>query len=209
MRAYIIVMEGVATFLLIGLAGWLARASRRGPPGAFRLASAGAAAACALLGLASVQHLLHVGMRGDLVSSGWDDLNVGPLSAVRATITVLIAALAVTLWLRCWNDLARAQSMVDALTERLPSEARARQEDLSTRELEVLDLIQGGVLSTDDIAQSLCISPATAATHVQNILRKTALHSRRDLMLLPPAQQPPSGKRSSVGLDPKKKVATA
>ena len=28
---------------------------------------------------------------------------------------------------------------------------------------------------------------ATAATHVQNILKKTALHSRRDLMLLPPA----------------------
>ena len=154
-RAYIIVMEGVATFLLIGLAGWLAKASRRGPRGAFRVASAGAAAACALLGLTSVQHLLHVGMRGDLVSSGWDDLNVGPLSAVRATITVLIATLAVTLWLRCWNDLARAQSMVDALTDRLPSEARARQEDLSTRELEVLGLIQGGVLSTDDIAQRL------------------------------------------------------
>ena len=68
--------------------------------------------------------------------------------------------------------------MVDALTDRLPSEALARQADLSTRELEVLGLIQGGVLSTDDIAQRLCISPATAATHVQNILRKTALHSR-------------------------------
>lgn len=189
MRAYIIVTEGVATFLLIGLTGWLARASWRGPRGAFRLASAGAAAACALLGITSVQHLLHVGMRSDLVPSGWDDLNVGPLSAARATITVLIAALAVTLWLRCWSDLARAQSMVDALTDRLPSEARARQAELSTREFEVLDLIQRGVLSTDDIAQNLRISPATAATHVQNILKKTALHSRRDLMLLPPAQK--------------------
>ena len=187
-RAYIIVMEAVAAFLLIGLAGWLARASWRGPRGPFRVASAGAAAACALLGITSLQHLLHIGMRGDLEPSGWGDLNLGPLSAARATITVLIAALAVTLWLRCWIDLARAQSMVDALTDRLPSEARARQADLSTRELEVLDLIQEGVLSTDDIAQRLCISPATAATHVQNILKKTALHSRRDLMLLPPAR---------------------
>ena len=43
-------------------------------------------------------------------------------------------------------------------------------------------------LSTDDIAGRLCISPATAETHIQNILRRTALHSRRDLMLLPPAR---------------------
>lgn len=187
-RAYIIVMEGVATLLLIGLAGWLARTSWRGPRGAFRLASAGAAAACALLGITSLQHFLQAGTRGDLVSSGWDDLNLGPLSAARATITVLIAALAVALWLRCWTKLARAQSMVDALTERLPSEAVAREADLSAREREVLDLIQRGVLSTDDIAEHLCISPATAATHVQNILKKTTLHSRRDLMLLPPAR---------------------
>jgi DNA-binding CsgD family transcriptional regulator len=186
-RAYIIGMEGVATFLLIGLACWLTRASWRGPRGPFRLASAGAAAACALLGVTSLQHLLHVVARGDLVPSGWGDLNLGALSAARATITVLIAALAVTLWLRCWTKLARAQSMVDALTDRLPSEASAREADLSTRELEVLDLIQQGVLSTDDIAERLCISPATAATHVQNILKKTTLHSRRDLMLLPRA----------------------
>ena len=132
-RAYIIVMEALAAFLLIGLAGWLARASWRGPRGAFRLASAGAAAACALLGITSLQQLLHISMRGDLVSSGWGDLNLGPLSAARATITVLIAALAVTVWLRCWTKLARAQSMVDALTDRLPSEAGARQADLSTR----------------------------------------------------------------------------
>jgi DNA-binding CsgD family transcriptional regulator len=188
MRAYIVVMEAVAVFLLIGLAGWLARASRRGPHGAFRLASAGAAAACALLGITSFQHLLHAATRGDLVGSGWGDLILGPLSAARATIAVLVAALAVTLWLRCWTNLARAQSMVDALTDRLPAEAVARQADLSTRELEVLGLIRMGVLSTDDIARSLCISPATAATHVQNILKKTALHSRRDLMLLPPVQ---------------------
>jgi DNA-binding CsgD family transcriptional regulator len=184
-RAYIIVTEGVATFLLTGLAGWLARASRRGPRGAFRAASAGAAAACALLGITSFQHLLHAATRTDLARSDWGDLILGPLSAARATIAVLVAALAIAVWLRCWTDLARVQSMVDALTDKLPSEALARQADLSARELEVLGLIRRGVLSTDDIARSLRISPATAATHVQNILKKTALHSRRDLMLLP------------------------
>jgi len=187
-RAYIIVMEGAATLLLLGLVAWLGRASRRGPRGAFRLASGGAAATCALLAITSVQHLVHVGMQGDPSSAGWGDLILGPVSAVRATITVLVAALAVTLWLRCWIDLARAQAMVHTLTDALPSESRARQADLSIRELEVLDLIQRGVLSTDDIAERLCIAPATAATHVQNILRKTALHSRRDLMLLPPVE---------------------
>jgi DNA-binding NarL/FixJ family response regulator len=49
----------------------------------------------------------------------------------------------------------------------------------------VLDVIRQGVLSDHDIGEVLHISRATAATHVQNILRKTGLHDRRSLMLLP------------------------
>ena len=78
--------------------------------------------------------------------------------------------------------------MVHVLTERVPSEARATQARLSARESEVLGLIRSGVLSDGEIAGALHISPATAATHVQRILRKTRLHNRRDLMPLPRAR---------------------
>jgi DNA-binding CsgD family transcriptional regulator len=185
LRTYIIVMEGAATLLLLGLAGWLASTARRGPRGAFRVASAGASAACVLFGATSLQHLLHFAMRDDLVSSGWDDMLLGPLPAVRVTV-VVVTTLAVMRGLRHWTILGRAQSMVDAITDRLPSQVSERAAELSAREHEVLDVIRQGVLSDLDIGETLHISRATAATHVQNILRKTGLHDRRNLMLLRP-----------------------
>jgi DNA-binding CsgD family transcriptional regulator len=55
---------------------------------------------------------------------------------------------------------------------------------LSSREQEVLAMIAAGKLSDQEIAEALFISPATAATHVRNILRKAGLHDRRQLVLL-------------------------
>lgn len=190
MRAYIIVMEEVASLLLIALAGWLARAAWRGPRGAFRVASAGVAAVCILLGATSFQHVLHVATRDDLAPSGWGDMLLGPFAAARATIAVLVTALAAMLGLRYWTRLGRAQSMVDVLIDGLPSEGHLRLARLSARELEVVGLIRKGVLSDGDIAKALHISPATAGTHVQNILKKAELHNRRDLMLLATLEQP-------------------
>jgi DNA-binding CsgD family transcriptional regulator len=184
-RTYIIVMEAVATLLLIGLAGRLTATAWHGPRGPFRVASAAASAGCVLLGATSLQHLLHVTTRDELVSSGRWDMLLGPPAALRATI-VVVSALVVMLGLRHWTILGRAQSMVEALTDRLPSQVFGREAGLSARELEVLDVIRKGVLSDHEISETLHISRATAATHVQNILRKTDLHNRRDLMLLSP-----------------------
>jgi len=184
LRTYIIVTEGAATLLLVGLAGWLAQAAWRGPRGAFRVASAGASLACLLFGATALHHLVHLATRNDLMSSGWDDMVLGPLAAARAT-AVVVVILAVLLGLRQWTILGRAQTMVDAMTDRLPPHAAAREAGLSVREHEVLDVIRQGVLSDHDIGEVLHVSRATAATHVQNILRKTGLHDRRSLMLLP------------------------
>jgi DNA-binding CsgD family transcriptional regulator len=112
-------------------------------------------------------------------------LLLGPVAAAQATLAVLVGIWALVLIVRHWNQLGRAQSMVHVLTNRVPLQAHARQASLSSREHEVLELIRTGVLSDSEIARALHISPATAATHVQRILRKTGLHNRRDLMLLP------------------------
>jgi DNA-binding CsgD family transcriptional regulator len=186
-------MEGVATLLLIGLAVWLATAAWRSPAGPFRAVSAGGAAVCVLLGVTSLQHLLILAIRQDLVPARLGDVLLGPWEAFRATVAVVVGAWAVLLALRYWSHLGRAHSIVDVLTDKVPSEAHVRQAGLSSREQEVLELIREGSLSDDDIARRLHISPATAATHVQNILRKTGLHNRRDLMLLPRAT---AGRRS-------------
>jgi DNA-binding CsgD family transcriptional regulator len=184
---YIIVMEGVGALLLVALACRLALTGLRGPRGPFRVVTVGAAVVFALFGATSLQHMIHLAAQDELVPTGWADMMLGPLAAGRATV-VVAAAIAVLLAMRDWVFVGRAQTMVDALTERLPSEAQSRQAELSPRELEILDLIRKGVLSDAEIAETLHISPATAATHVQNILKKTELHSRRDLMLLTPSR---------------------
>lgn len=56
--------------------------------------------------------------------------------------------------------------------------------DLSAREQEVLAVIATGKVSDQEIADTLFISTATAATHVRNILKKTGLHDRRQLVLI-------------------------
>lgn len=61
---------------------------------------------------------------------------------------------------------------------------------LTPRELEVLKLICGGTVSDAAVAAALVISPHTAGTHVRNILAKTELSDRRNLMLLGLASLP-------------------
>lgn len=54
---------------------------------------------------------------------------------------------------------------------------------LTAREREVLALIAAG-LSNEQIAAELVMSPATARTHVNRIMVKTALHDRAQLVIL-------------------------
>lgn len=188
MNAYIIAMDAVAVLLLSTGAVGLVTAARRAPRGPFRASSLGGAAVCLLLVIASLHHMLMVAAHTGLLASHWVDLLLGPLAAVQATLAVLVGVFAVVLVRHYWHRVGRAHSMVELLTDRLPSDARARQAGLTCREQEVLSLIRRGLISDREIAQALHISPATAATHVQRILRKTGLHNRRDLMLLPPAK---------------------
>ena len=184
MHIYIIVMYGAAVLLLTALAATLGKAAWCAPRSPFLAVSASGGAVCLLLAISSLQHLLVLTAHRKLIASQWLGL-LGPVAMIQATLTVVVGTWTLVLILRHWNHLGRAQSMVHALKARVPSTAHTRQAMLSTREHEVLDLIRSGVLSDNEIARALHISPATAATHVQRILRKTGLHNRRDLMLLP------------------------
>jgi DNA-binding CsgD family transcriptional regulator len=190
-NAYIIAMDAAAILLLSAVAVGLAIAARRAPRGPFRASSLGGAAGCLLLVIASLHHLLLVAGHMGLLGSHWVDWLLGPMAAIQATLAVFVAMLAVVLARHYWHRVGRAHTMVDVLTDRLPSDAHARQARLTAREEEVLDLIRKGVINDHEIAQALQIAPATAATHVQRILHKTRLHNRRELMLLPPQKPQP------------------
>jgi len=186
-NVYIIAMETVAAVTLAALATGLV-VGARAPRGPFRVLSLGGAAVCLLLVFSSLHHLLLAAIRADLLPSHWVDWLLGPIAALQATLAVLVGVSAVVVARQYWHRVGRAHTMVELLTDRLPSDACARQAGLTSREQEVLDLIRRGLISDGEIAEVLQISPATAATHVQRILRKTGLHNRHDLMLLPRAK---------------------
>jgi len=54
----------------------------------------------------------------------------------------------------------------------------------TNREVEVLRAIADGHVSDSEIAAVLFIAPATAGTHVRNILKKSGVRGRRELALL-------------------------
>lgn len=59
----------------------------------------------------------------------------------------------------------------------------ARANKLTTRELEILQLLVAGS-AKNEIAETLFISPATAKTHVRNIYSKLNVHSKNELAAL-------------------------
>ena len=82
------------------------------------------------------------------------------------------------------RDFAASHLAMHTLTSSLPPDLAISDLNLTSRELEVVAVITGGGLSDENIACALYISPATAGTHVRNILRKARLRRRTDLLLL-------------------------
>jgi len=89
---------------------------------------------------------------------------------------------------------AHGESLIDHATlpgilERASTERRSRSEiesrmaRLTSREREILGLLETGA-SSDEIARRLYISPRTVETHVQNLIRKLGVHSRLEAVAL-------------------------
>lgn len=83
-------------------------------------------------------------------------------------------------------------SSAPALAGRLPGLAR-----LTKRQQEVLSLLSAG-FNTTAIAQKLKISPATAKTHVDDILRNLGVHSRVEAVLYGTLFHTPSSPQEKI-----------
>jgi DNA-binding CsgD family transcriptional regulator len=111
------------------------------------------------------------------VQSGWWRLVVSGMT------TVLLLG-GVWLILRMTRQLEEAERALSSLVSLLPREVTVGPSTFTARELEVLDVMAAGKRTDEEIASDLFISPSTAATHVRNIMRKSSLHNRQELMLL-------------------------
>ena len=116
------------------------------------------------------------GRLGEFLDSGW--------VLVQSLLALGVGIFAVVVIRQAGRSLREADRIVSVLSERLLGETPLEDLGFTTRELEVLEVIARGTLSDREISNVLYISPATAATHVRNILKKSGVKSRRELVLL-------------------------
>ena len=109
-------------------------------------------------------------------------LTVWPFVQVLGLMTLGVLTFVVARRVR--KEVNGAELVVEILTGRIPADVSIDKLNLTSREQEVVATIAAGQLSDREIADALYISPATAGTHVRNILRKAGLHRRNDLLLL-------------------------
>ena len=124
---------------------------------------------------------LRAGASGFLLK---DTMPVDLLNAIRV-IAAGDALLAPSVTRRLLGEFARRPNGAGGAGSAGPQAPSARPElrDLTERELEVLTLVAQG-LSNSEIAGQLCISPATAKTHVAHLLTKLGCRDRVQLVIL-------------------------
>ncbi len=124
---------------------------------------------------------LRAGASGFLLK---DTMPVDLLNAIKV-IAAGEALLAPSVTRRLLGEFARRPNGADATGDGGPQAPAARPElrELTEREVEVLTLVAQG-LSNSEIAGQLCISPATAKTHVAHLLTKLDSRDRVQLVIL-------------------------
>jgi len=183
--AVAVLVAVVTNIILFGaLATWAIVAAHREPSDRIRPLLWVTAAMAGAFVLSAVTRLVLVAARLDLVPGRTDALVGSTWVFVQALVATTLGLVAVVVLRRVGESLSRADRVANSLSERLVDGLSVEDVDLTRREREVLDLIGRGVTSDREIADELVISPATAGTHVRNILRKTGMHNRRELALI-------------------------
>lgn len=191
MRALLTTLSAVAVVPLLLTAVW---AVRRAITSGFRQVSLLFAALAAVLGMLAFG--IVVNAAGVLDHVGALD---HPRSLVAIELALSVAALAAGVFgylvlTRSGRTLEQAIEVVANL--RAGAVAGYSGPSLTPRERQVVRVVAEGGWRDEEIAVVLGMAPSTAATHVRNVLAKTGLHDRRDLVLI--ADVVAAGERSSL-----------
>ena len=186
---YLLLALGIVNALLFGYVGvrsWLL--ARRIPTPRARTQAYLLALVCAAFVLAG---MLRIGLQLVDVGALTESVRETILDAVQlATSLGALVIVLPALWMlrNLTKVFAQSDRFVRVLTDRVIMDASVSDAGLTARELEVLETLAQGVVTDADLADALYISPATAATHVRNIMRKTGVRRRHELILLAASQ---------------------
>lgn len=184
MPGFLLVMTLVTDVILLIVAAQAFRMSRRIETRFARLQATIVILLCVAGVVASLQDIGVLATRLGWVSEEVGSWFVGRVHAL-IVITGLFVIVPVLVILRKLTvEFAQAESVTDALVNRLPDGVTMESAGLTPREIEVVSAIAAGNVSDQQLADHLFISASTAATHVRNIMKKTDIKRRTDLTLL-------------------------
>jgi DNA-binding CsgD family transcriptional regulator len=184
MPGFLLVMTLVTDVILVIVAAQAFRMSRRIETRFARLQATIVILLCVAGVVASLQDIGVLATRLGWVSEEVGSWFVGRVHAL-IVITGLFVIVPVLVILRKLTvEFAQAESVTDALVNRLPDGVTMESAGLTPREIEVVSAIAAGNVSDQQLADHLFISASTAATHVRNIMKKTDIKRRTDLTLL-------------------------
>lgn len=184
MSVFLFVVIAINIFLFAGLGIWVWTSMHEDDSPRIRVLSAMLAVVAAAFVLGAATRLVSVGVR-----MGWLDGRVGDFIVSEWHLIQSLAATALGtagffLIRRYGKSLKAADRIASAISDRLFQGSSLTEYGFTNREIEVLRAISQGHISDTELAEILFIAPATAATHVKNILKKAGVRSRRELALL-------------------------
>jgi DNA-binding CsgD family transcriptional regulator len=148
--------------------------------------------------VASGQRLGIQAARAELIPPSWEEFFLRGYQLALSVIGTIAGFYAITRLRSGIRRIEQGERMIRVLTEGAALNANVSDWGLTARELQVLETIVAGKTSDEEIAEALFIAVSTAATHVRNILRKSGLSSRMDLMLIGGKEEAPDGDASAL-----------
>lgn len=181
---FLFTVIAINILLFAGLGAWVWTSMHEDDSPRIRVLSTMLAVVAAAFVLGAATRLVSVGVR-----MGWLDGRVGDFIAsewhlIQSLAATGLGVAAFFLVRRYGKSLKTADRIASAVSDRLFEGTSLTEYGFTAREIEVLRAISDGHISDNEIAEILFIAPATAATHVKNILKKSGVRSRRELALL-------------------------
>lgn len=175
--------------IFLGLGAWALKQARGELSPRLRTIAWLLVAVCGAYLLGTVQRLALQATRAGWLPADAFGFLLSDWQLVQSLVVTVLGLSGLYVLRRVWPHLRRSDRVVTVFTERLALDVSVSDLGLTARELEILEVIAEGRLSDQEIAEAFYISPATAGTHVKNIMRKAGVRSRRDLVLLKDPEQ--------------------
>jgi DNA-binding CsgD family transcriptional regulator len=177
-----VITTNLALFAGLGLWAW--RYRRREVSPRIRVLAGALVVVSIAFVLGAITRLVSVAVRLEWLGGRVADFIVSEWHLIQSLAATVVGVIAIVVVRRHAASLKTADRIATAVSDRLLEGGSLSEFGFTNREIEVLQAISDGNISDADIAETLFIAPATAATHIKNILKKTGVRSRRELSLL-------------------------